>query len=45
MARLSGASPRRAAAVVGLLWLAQVAILRIAPAAALAAARGMGGGA
>jgi hypothetical protein len=38
MARLTGASPRRAATVVGLLWLAQVAFLRIAPAAAMAAA-------
>jgi hypothetical protein len=44
MARLTGASTRRAATVVGLLWLAQVALLRIAPAAAMAA-RGMGGGA
>ena len=44
MIRLSGASPRRATTVVGLLWLAQVALLRIAPAAALAAARGLGGG-
>jgi hypothetical protein len=47
MARLSGASPRRAATVVGLLWMAQVAFLRIAPAAAqaaaLAAARSMPG--
>jgi hypothetical protein len=38
MARLSGASLRRAATVVGLLWLAQVAFLRVAPAAAMAAA-------
>ncbi len=45
MARLTGASPRRAATVVGLLWLAQVAFLRIAPAAALAAAGAMSGGA
>jgi hypothetical protein len=45
MARLSGASPRRAAVAVGLLWLAHIALLRIAPAAALAAARGMAGGA
>ena len=45
MATLTGASKRRAATVVGLLWLAQVCLLRIAPAAALAAARGMGGGA
>jgi hypothetical protein len=44
MALLTGASTRRAATVVGLLWLAQVALLRIAPAAAMAA-RGMGGGA
>ena len=45
MARLTGASTRRAAIVVGLLWLAQVAFLRIAPAAALAAAGAMSGGA
>jgi hypothetical protein len=45
MIRLSGASPRRAATVVGLLWLAQVALLRIAPAAAMAATRGLAGGA
>ncbi len=45
MARLTGASPRRAAVAVGLLWLAQVVLLRIAPAAALAAARGMSWGA
>jgi hypothetical protein len=48
MARLSGASPRRAGTVVGLLWLAQVAFLRIVPAAmqvaALAAARAAPGG-
>jgi hypothetical protein len=44
MARLSGASPRRAAIVVGLLWLAQVGLLRIAP-TALAAASGMARGA
>jgi hypothetical protein len=43
MIRLSGASPRRAATVVGLLWLAQVAFIRIAPAAAMAAARAMPG--
>jgi len=45
MTRLTGASTRRAAVVVGVLWLAQLALLRIAPAAALAAARGMAGGA
>jgi hypothetical protein len=45
MAALTGASKRRAATVVGLLWLAQICLLRIAPAAAMAAARGMGGGA
>jgi hypothetical protein len=44
MAALTGASKRRAATAVGLLWLAQLCLLRIAPAAALAAARGMGGG-
>jgi hypothetical protein len=44
MVRLSGASPRRAATVTGLLWLAFVCLLRIAPAAALAAARGHLGG-
>jgi hypothetical protein len=38
MARLTGASLRRAATVVGILWLAQVAFLRIAPAAAMVAA-------
>jgi hypothetical protein len=45
MARLSGASPRRATAVTVVLWLAFVGLLRIAPAAALAAARSHGGGA
>ena len=45
MTRLTGASTRRAAVVVGVLWLAQLALLRIAPAAALVAARGMAGGA
>ncbi len=45
MASLTGASRRRAATVVGLLWLAQICLLRIAPAAAMAAARGMAGGA
>lgn len=44
MARLSGASPRRAAIVSGLLWLAHVAVFRIAPVAAMAAARGMARG-
>ncbi len=39
MARLSGATIRRAATVVGLLWLAQVAFLRVAPAAAMVAAQ------
>jgi hypothetical protein len=45
MASLTGASKRRAATVVGLLWLAHICLLRIAPAAAMAAARGMAGGA
>jgi hypothetical protein len=45
MARLSGASPRRATAVTVVLWLAFVGLLRIAPAAALAAARSHVGGA
>jgi hypothetical protein len=43
MTRLSGASTRRALVVVGLLWLAHVALFRIVPVAAVAAARGMAG--
>jgi hypothetical protein len=44
MSRLSGASTRRATITVVILWLAYVGLLRVAPAAALAAARGMAGG-
>lgn len=44
MIGLTGASRRRAGTVVGLLWVAYVALLKIAPAAAMAAAKGMGGG-
>jgi hypothetical protein len=44
MSRLSGASTRRAAITVVILWLAYVGLFRVAPAAALAAARGMAGG-
>jgi hypothetical protein len=39
MARLSGASLRRSAITVTLLWLTYVALLKVAPAAAMAAAR------
>lgn len=45
MASLAGTSRRRAATAVGLLWVAYVCLLRIAPAAAMAASRGMGSGA
>jgi hypothetical protein len=46
MARAAGASRLRAAVVVGVLWAAQIALLKIAPAAAAAAqaGRAMGGG-
>jgi hypothetical protein len=44
MSKLSGASTRRATVTVVVLWLAYVALLRVAPAAAMAAARGMAGG-
>lgn len=40
MIRVTGASPRRAGAVVGLLWLAQIALFKIAPAAMAAGQRG-----
>jgi hypothetical protein len=43
MSTLTGASTRRATTVVGLLWLAHLCLLRIAPAAM--AAKAMGGGA
>ena len=42
MARAAGSTHRRAAVVVGLLWLAHVALFKIAPAAAMAA-RASGG--
>jgi len=47
MAKVAGATRLRAAAVVGLLWAAQIAVLKIAPAAAAAAQAGkaMAGGA
>jgi len=40
MARVAGASRRRAAAVVAILWLAQIAFLKVAPAAMAAGQRG-----
>ncbi len=40
MARVTGATRLRAGAVVAVLWLAQVAFLKLAPAAAMAAAKG-----
>lgn len=39
MVRVSGASPRRAAVVVALLWMAQIALFKLAPAALAAAGK------